>query len=281
MEKDAGRRRATRRRRRPRVAIVDPVYPDFKLTDKRWNATAAFAAKAAGLADFPASAAPQARNELEAVIGKHRLQAQRAMLWNANRAVLAAIRDEIRAARKGCEQLAERLPPDWSAPFLKDAKVLRLLEAHYGSIADEQDFPRKRGPATGADYVLINYLIGFLDRYTGVSVQSSNKSIRHFLEYLCKIANPNIGWKTIERAMLSCIDHRGQPPAQAAAAAEADWHRKANKRPPSPAGKAAALDWQRNAERTMLELQGKVKRNTSSPVEHAGLPARRRQGAKA
>ena len=267
MEKDAGRRRATRRRRRPRVAIVDPVYPDFKLTDKRWNATAAFAAKAAGLADFPASAAPQARNELAAAIGKHRLQAQRAMLWNANRAVLAAIRDEIRAARKGCEQLAKRLPPDWSAPFLKDAKVLRLLEAHYGSIADEQDLPRKRGPATGADYVLINYLVGFLDRYTGVNVEGS-KSARRFLEYVCPIADPNITPRTIDRAMRYCIKHRGQTLAQAAAAAEADWHRKANKRPPSPAAKAAALDWQRNTERTVERIrQRKAKRNVPSPVE--------------
>jgi hypothetical protein len=59
-----------RRRCKPRVAIVGPVYPNFKLTDEQWK-------EIARRGEFPSSDAHEVRPMIAAIIGIYRLRQQR------------------------------------------------------------------------------------------------------------------------------------------------------------------------------------------------------------
>jgi hypothetical protein len=192
-------------RYKSRAAIVGAVYPDFKLTDKQWN-------EIARLGEFPASAADEAQPMIEAAIRNHRLRKQR----RAAAMLPADVHKELMAISAAVWDLQERLrsveqsqPVDMVLSFTKEKETLRLLEGRVSLLAGDIE----RGAKDRDAYYLVRVLDGILRECTGKPIMRSRKRTDNSHEYIkavCRVADPDIGDGTIERAMKDCIKHRPQ-----------------------------------------------------------------------
>ena len=69
----------------------------------------------------------------------------------------------------------------------------------------------KRGPKAGNAYKLVGNLDGIREQYTRKEITRSYKddASKKYITYVCRIADPNIGNGTIEKAMKDRIKRRG------------------------------------------------------------------------
>ena len=69
----------------------------------------------------------------------------------------------------------------------------------------------KRGPKTGSVYWLVGNLDGIRERHTAKKITRSYKddASKKYITYVCRIADPDIGDGTIEKAMKDRIKRRG------------------------------------------------------------------------
>ena len=68
----------------------------------------------------------------------------------------------------------------------------------------------KRGPKAGSVYWLVGNLDGIREQFTGKRITRSYKDdlTKRYVTYVCRIADPDIGSGTIERAMKARIERR-------------------------------------------------------------------------
>jgi hypothetical protein len=68
----------------------------------------------------------------------------------------------------------------------------------------------KGGPKAGSAYWLVGNLDGIREQFTGKRITRSYKDdlTKRYVTYVCRIADPDIGSGTIERAMKARIEKR-------------------------------------------------------------------------
>jgi hypothetical protein len=147
---------------------------------------------------------------IEVSIGLYR---RRKILWD--RAMLPAeIRIGLEDLSRECVNLRERLwtlidraRPRYALSFSEELTALRKLEAQFLIMAGDIEVGQT-GPGTGDAYILVNRLDGIRRECTGRKITRSQKradSSRDYIEAVFRIADPEIGPGTIERAMKRSI----------------------------------------------------------------------------
>src|SRR5262249_41076619 len=217
-----GRRTMKASRRKPRVAVVGAVGFDFKLTDEQWNEIANESAKLGSISPSKADEV-QARPRMEAIIGilRSRKQGRSASISPAEaRKELMAISTiawDLQERLRSLEQSHLLVRHSFSYPkshpevmvlsFTKEKGNLRLLEVRANLVAGDIG----RGVKDRDAYFLVQVLDDILRECTGRGISRSNKrtnSTREYVKTVCRIADPDMGDGTIERAMKECIKHR-------------------------------------------------------------------------
>jgi len=203
----------------PREIVGGEVYPNFAFTDEQWS-------EIARLGDIPLLSADEelfrlGRRTLEVNVGLYRLRKRlRAIAMSP-----AEVRDELAAFECFCwdwqkrlRQLEERRPVGWARSFGKMIGALREqeLKAHLMKndlAAEIPPRPRKgqkggtrpRRPEMDVYYLVRNACVGVWREYhNGETISASRKSnnrLRKFIEMILRIADPDIGDATIDRAI--------------------------------------------------------------------------------
>ena len=200
----------------------DRPFPRFPLTDEQWR-------KTAELSGIP-EGADEARHHIETTIGMFR----ESQASDLDRVTPAEIRKQLEALAKlahdlysGFTNLVDepeaytaltgKLDEDRRSSDILDARrqseVLDvlwcldwLLSAALGRVEG-----RKRGPKAKNIYWLVGGLDGIRERHTAKKITRSYKddASKKYITYVCRIADPDIGDGTVEKAMKDRIKRRG------------------------------------------------------------------------
>src|SRR5262249_91840 len=214
-----GRGAMTMSRRKPRAAVIGMVYPGFKVTDGQWD-------KIRKPGSNPPSKDAGGNGTgawMEAIMGMHRArkEGRRASISPAEaRKELMAISTiawDLQERLRSLEQSHLLVRHSFSYPkshpevmvlsFTKEKGNLRLLEVRANLVAGDIG----RGVKDRDAYFLVQVLDDILRECTGRGISRSNKrtnSTREYVKTVCRIADPDMGDGTIERAMKECIKHR-------------------------------------------------------------------------
>jgi hypothetical protein len=205
--------------RESRESVSRQTWPDFAFTEEQWN-------EIAKLGDIPPLSADEellrpGRRMLEVNIGLYQLRKR----LRASVMAPAKVRDELAAtegyineARERLRQLEERQPVGWQLSFGKMIEALceqeRELRLIKNDVATEvPQRPRKgqkggtrpRRPEMDVYYLVRNACVGVWREYhNGETISASRKSnnrLRKFIEMILRIADPDIGDATIDRAI--------------------------------------------------------------------------------
>jgi hypothetical protein len=205
-----------RARNRPADALEgvdqDRPFPRFPLTDEQWRETAKLSGIPEGKDD--------ARQEIETRIGMFR----ESQASDLDRVTAATIREELEALAERARDLSDRLERLVEVPNAYTALTMQLdgqrrrlsqaldtllglpgwlLAAKYAVEAD------KPGPKAGSVYWLVGNLDGIRKQFTGKKITRSYKDLsKEFITYVCRIADPDIGDGTIDKAMKARIKRR-------------------------------------------------------------------------
>jgi hypothetical protein len=187
------------------------VFPSFRLTEEQWKKTA----KLSGIPE----GADDARHDIETRIGIfHETQAS-----DLDRVKPAKICEELEALAEHASDIYSRLsklveePGAYTAltseggqQLLQALDVLRglpkrLLVARYREVA-----AAKRGPKAENVYWLVSNLDGIREQFTRKKITRSYKDdlSKKYITYVCRIADPDIGYGTIDKAMRARIKRR-------------------------------------------------------------------------
>jgi len=184
-----------------------PSFPFF-LTEEQWKETA----KLSGIPE----GADDARHEIEIRIENfHETQASA-----LDRMKPAKICEELGALAEQTSDINNRLSKlvdagtaltsEGRQRLLQALDALRgvpkqLLVARYREVA-----AAKRGPKAGSVYGLVENLDGIREQFTGKKITRSYKDdlSKEFITYVCRIADPDIGDGTIDKAMKARIKRR-------------------------------------------------------------------------
>jgi hypothetical protein len=186
-------------------------FPRFSLTDDQRDKIS----KLSGIPDMEAEA--WAMIEVLITTYRNRKHHQGTALLPAK------VRDELRAISKEAgklwkrlSQLQKRLPVDYSISFPEMTALLdlgarcSLIEKDIESVL--ATVPSKRGPRAARDvYTLVSNLDGIRREVAGKAIRRSNKNndaSKAYITYVCRIADPNIGPGTIDKAMRHVIKRR-------------------------------------------------------------------------
>ena len=214
-----------RARNRPAADVLSGVdqtrpFPRFPLTDEQWKMTA----KLSGIAE----GADDARHDIETTIGIFRaMQAS-----DLDRVTPAEIRKQLEALAKLAHDLNSGFSKLLDEPDAYTALI--DLDEHRRS-SDVLDARRlsevldvlsyldwllpdalrgveggKRGPKAKNIYWLVGNLDGIREQFTGKKITRSYKDdlSKEYISYVCRIADPDIGDGTIEKAMKDRIKRR-------------------------------------------------------------------------
>jgi hypothetical protein len=207
------------------------VSPRFALTDEQWRKTAKLSGipETAKLSEIP-EGADKARHYIETTIGIFR----ESQASDLDRVTPAEIRKQLEAQAKlahdlysGFSKLVDE--PDAYAALtgklderrrssdVLDARRLSeilgvlsyldwLLSDALGRVETD-----KRGPKAKNIYRLVGNLDGIREHHTGKKITRSYKddASKQYITYVSKIADPDIGDGTIEKAMKDRIKRRG------------------------------------------------------------------------
>ena len=186
------------------------VFPSFRLTEEQWKETA----KLSGIPE----GADDARHDIETRIGIfHETQAS-----DLDRVKPAKICEELEALAEHASDIYSRLSkllePDAYTSLTSEGRLQllqaldqlrglpkRLLVARYREVA-----AAKRGPKAENVYWLVGNLDGIREQFTGKRITRSYKDdvSKKYITYVCRIADPDIGDGTIEKAMKDRIKRR-------------------------------------------------------------------------
>jgi hypothetical protein len=184
----------------------DRVFPRFRLTDEQWR-------KIAELSGIP-EAAEEARDYIETTIGIFR-ESEASEL---NLVTAGEIRDLAERAQNLYDRLTKliEVPSAYTAlisEFEGQRRLSQVLDVLVGLpkwllvAAERRVEADKPGPKAENVYWLVGNLDGIREQFTGEKITRSGKydSSRKYITYVCKIADPEIGNGTIDRAMKSRI----------------------------------------------------------------------------
>jgi hypothetical protein len=188
-------------------------FPRFPLTDEQWREIAKLWGIPEGEDD--------ARQYIETTIGMFR----ESQASDLDRVTAATIREELEASAERAQDLYGRLSKLVEAPNAYTAltggldgrrrlsqvlDVLLHLPKWLLVAADRRVEADKRGPKAANVYWLVGNLDGIREQFTGEKITRSYKdhASKKYITYVCKIADPDIGDGTIERAMKDRIRRR-------------------------------------------------------------------------
>jgi hypothetical protein len=196
------------------------VFPSFRLTEEQWKETA----KLSGIPE----GADDARHDIATRIGIfHEMQAS-----DLDRVTPAEIRNQLEALAKlahdlnsgfsklldepGGSALTGNLDERRRSSDVLDARrlseVLDVLSYLDWLLSDALRRVEcgKRGPPAKNIYWLVGNLDGIREHYTGKKITRSYKDdvSKKYITYVCRIADPDVGDGTIEKAMKDRIGHR-------------------------------------------------------------------------
>jgi hypothetical protein len=203
-------------------------FPRFPLTDEQWKKVAELSGIPEGASGVP-EGADDARHDIETRIGIFR----ESQASDLDRVTPAEIRKQLEALAKlahdlysGFSKLVDE-PDAYTALTGKpderrrssqvlDARRLRqvldvlsyldwLLSAALGRVEGG-----KRGPNAQNVYWLVGNLDGIREHFTGKKITRSYKDdgSKNYITYVCRIADPDIGDGTIDKAMKARIKKR-------------------------------------------------------------------------
>jgi hypothetical protein len=189
------------------------VFPRFPLTDEQWRETA----KLSGIPEE----ADDARHHIETTIGIFR----ESQATDLGQVTSAEIRKELEALAARAQDLYDRLSKlvevqdaytaltgglDGQRRLSQVLDVLLtlpkwLLVAKYRGVE-----AKKRGPKAQNVYWLVGNLDGIREHFTEKKITRSYKddAPKKYITYVCRIADPDIGDGTIEKAMQDRIKRR-------------------------------------------------------------------------
>jgi hypothetical protein len=215
----------------------DRPFPRFPLTDEQWREIA----KLSGIPE----GANEARQDIETTIGNFRqfqagdldevpsakiceeLEALANAAWNLHDSLskLVGVRDAYTALTgapsfyspldrltdfAGPHQ-SEHLPPSLDGQQrLSQALDMLLRLPKWLMVAKYRVEASKRGPKARNASWLVGNLDGIREQFAGKKITRSYKDDRskEYITYVCRIADPNIGGGTIDRAMKARIKRR-------------------------------------------------------------------------
>ena len=189
-------------------------FPRFRLTDEQWS-------EVARLSGIP-EGADDARHHIETTIGIFR----ESQATDLGQVTSAEIRKELEALAARAQDLYDRLSKlvevqdaytaltgglDGQRRLSQVLDVLLtlpkwLLVAKYRGVE-----AKKRGPKAQNVYWLVGNLDGIREHFTEKKITRSYKddASKKYITYVCRIADPDIGDGTIEKAMKDRIKRRG------------------------------------------------------------------------
>jgi len=196
----------------------DRPFPRFPLTDEQWE----IIVKLSGIP----KKAEEARHHIETTIGIFR----QFQAGDLDQVSSAKIREELESLADAAQNLHDRLT-DFAGPHQSEhlpssvqsmmgldgqrrlSQVLDvllrlpkwLLVAKYRGVE-----AKKGGPQAGNVYWLVGNLDGIREQFTGKKITRSYKDdlSKKYITYVCRIADPDIGDGTIDKAMRSRIKRR-------------------------------------------------------------------------
>jgi hypothetical protein len=182
--------------------------PHFRLTEEQWKKTA----KLSGIPE----GADDARHEIEIRIESfHETQASALDRTKPAKICegLEAVAERISDACSRLSKLVDAntaLTSEGRQQLLQALDALRgvpkqLLVARYREVA-----AAKRGPKAASVYWLVGNLDGIREQFTGKKITRSYKDdlSKEYITYACRIADPDIGDGTIDKAMKARIKRR-------------------------------------------------------------------------
>jgi hypothetical protein len=185
--------------------VVDLGPVSFTLTDDQRN-------EISRLSGIPKDH-PEAWPMIETAIGLYR---RRKVLWE-HAMLPTEIRKEFKDLSHACWTMQERLrrlvdrqPPVYELSFTDGLTSLRKLELQFYFMSQDIE-DGKTGPDTEDAYILVGMLDGIRREFTGRKLTRSEKrtdSSRDYIKAVFRIADPQIGPGTIERAMKDVITRR-------------------------------------------------------------------------
>jgi hypothetical protein len=122
------------------------------------------------------------------------------------KAELQAISDDAAVLWKRLRDFTERLPVDLNCPF-PDGILAGLFDLQASCSLYEGDIESgKGGPSTRDVYTLVGILDGIRQEFSAKKI--SRKASKHYIVYVCKLVDPDIGSRTIDGAMEKIIARR-------------------------------------------------------------------------
>ena len=197
----------------------DRPFPRFPLTDEQWR-------KTAELSGIP-EGADEARRHIETTIGMFR----ESQASDLDRVTPAEIRKQLKAQANLAHDLYSGFSKLVDEPDAYTALTGKLDERRRSSdILDARRLSEaldvlsyldwllsaarveggKRGPKAKDIYWLVGNLDGIREHHTGKKITRSYKddASKKYITYVCRIADPDIGDGTIEKAMKARIKRR-------------------------------------------------------------------------
>jgi hypothetical protein len=214
-----------RARNHPAAAVLSGVdqtrpFPRFPLTDEQWE----MSAKLSGIAE----GAVGARHDIETTIGIFRaMQAS-----DLDRVTPAEIRKQLEALAKLAHDLNSGFSKLLDEPDAYTALIGNLEHRRSSDVLDARRLSEvldvlsyldwllpdalcrvesgKRGPKAKNIYWLVGNLDGIREQFAGKKITRSYKDdlSKEYITHVCRIADPDIGDGTIEKAMKDRIKRR-------------------------------------------------------------------------
>lgn len=191
----------------------DRVFPTVALTNGQWS-------KIAKLSGIPEES-NDARDYIETIIGIFRVSEAS----DFDQLESGKVRKELEALAECARDLHHRLikvvkmggaytPLTMGGDGQQLSQVLDVLVGlpKLFLVAAYRVERSKRGPKAGNAYKLVGNLDGIREQYTRKEITRSYKddASKKYITYVCRIADPDIGNGTIEKAMKDRIKRRGR-----------------------------------------------------------------------